>query len=421
MSEEMFTHEAAVDSSAQPETGPASEAHTLSLPVSEVQVSVVIPCLNEVRSIGACIEKALRAFKESGIAGEVVVSDNGSTDGSIELSRQLGARVVHAELKGYGHALRKGVQEARAQFIIMGDADDSYDFSEVPRFVERWREGYDIVMGNRFRGEIKAGAMPWHHKYIGNPVLTAILNLFFHTPIGDAHCGMRGFTKQAYQRMDLRTTGMEFASEFVIKAKRLGAKMTEIPITLWPDRRGRPPHLRSFHDGWRHLRFMLLYAPNWLFLGPGGLLAAFGLTLVLWLLPGPRRVAGVVFDIHTMLFGMTFVLLGVQIISIGLFAKVFSYVERLDQRARSLGRALKRVQLEHGLFVGAVLALLGFLGDARIAWDWATSGFGPLDRVRGVIFWSLWFFVGIQIFFSSFFLSMLGVSRGTYVGDYEQR
>jgi glycosyltransferase involved in cell wall biosynthesis len=421
MSEEMFTHEAAVDSSAQPETGRASEAHTLSLPVSEMQVSVVIPCLNEVRSIGACIEKALRAFKESGIAGEVVVSDNGSTDGSIELARQLGARVVHAELKGYGHALRKGVQEARAQFIIMGDADDSYDFSEVPRFVERWREGYDIVMGNRFSGEIKAGAMPWHHKYIGNPVLTAILNLFFHTPIGDAHCGMRGFTKQAYQRMDLRTTGMEFASEFVIKAKRLGAKMTEIPITLWPDRRGRPPHLRSFHDGWRHLRFMLLYAPNWLFLGPGGLLAAFGLTLVLWLLAGPRRVGGVVFDIHTMLFGMTFVLLGVQIISIGLFAKVFSYVERLDQRARSLGRALKRVQLEHGLFVGAVLALMGFLGDARIAWDWATGGFGPLDRVRVVIFWSLWFFVGIQIFFSSFFLSMLGVSRGTYVGDYEQR
>ena len=421
MSEEMFTQEAVVDSSAQAKTGPASEAHTLSLPVNEVQVSVVIPCLNEVRSIGACIEKALRAFKQAGIAGEVVVSDNGSTDGSIELSRQLGARVVHAELKGYGHALRKGVQEARAQFIIMGDADDSYDFSDVPRFVERWREGYDIVMGNRFSGEIKAGAMPWHHKYIGNPVLTTILNLFFHTPIGDAHCGMRGFTKQSYQRMDLRTTGMEFASEFVIKAKRLGAKMTEIPITLWPDRRGRPPHLRSFHDGWRHLRFMLLYAPNWLFLGPGGLLAAFGLTLVLWLLPGPRRVGGVVFDIHTMLFGMTFVLLGVQIISIGLFAKVFSYVERLDQRARSLGRALKRVQLEHGLFVGAVLASLGFLGDARIAWDWATSGFGPLDQVRGVIFWSLWFFVGVQIFFSSFFLSMLGVSRGTYVGDYEQR
>jgi hypothetical protein len=232
---------------------------------------------------------------------------------------------------------------------------------------------------------------------------------------------MRGFTKQAYQRMDLRTTGMEFASEFVIKAKRLGAKMTEIPITLWPDRRGRPPHLRSFHDGWRHLRFMLLYAPNWLFLVPGGVLAATGLALVLWLLPGPRRVGHVVFDIHTMLFGMTFVLLGVQIISIGLFAKVFSYVERFDQRERSLERSLKSVKLEHGLLVGAVLALLGFLGDARIAWEWVTSGFGPLDQVRGVIFWSLWFFIGIQIFFSSFFLSMLGVSRGTYVGDYEQK
>jgi glycosyltransferase involved in cell wall biosynthesis len=403
-----------------PEPPRVSETHTLSLPVSDVQVSVVIPCLNEVRSIGACVEKALQAFKEAGIPGEVVVSDNGSTDGSIELSRQLGARVVHAELKGYGHALRKGVQEARGEFIIMGDADDSYDFTEVPRFVERWREGYDVVMGNRFSGEIKPGAMPWHHKYVGNPVLTAILNLFFHTPIGDAHCGMRGFTKQAYLHMDLRTTGMEFASEFVIKAKRLGTKMTEIPITLWPDRRGRPPHLRSFRDGWRHLRFMLLYAPNWLFLGPGGVLAALGLGLVLWLLPGPRQVGRVVVDIHTMLFGMTFALLGVQIISIGLFAKVFSYVERFDRHARSLERSLKKVQLEHGLLLGAALAAVGFLGDARITWEWVASGFGPLDQVRGVIFWSLWFFVGIQISFSSFFVSMLGISRGTYVGDYER-
>jgi hypothetical protein len=189
---------------------------------------------------------------------------------------------------------------------------------------------------------------------------------------------------------------------------------------LWPDRRGRPPHLRSFRDGWRHLRFMLLYAPNWLFLGPGGLLAALGLALVLWLLPGPRQVGRVIVDIHTMLFGMTFALLGVQIISIGLFAKVFSYVERFDRHARSLERSLKKVQLEHGLLLGAALAAVGFLGDARITWEWMASGFGPLDQVRGVIFWSLWFFVGIQIFFSSFFVSMLGISRGTYVGDYER-
>ena len=388
-------------------------------PKEQIDVSVVIPCLNEANSIAFCIDKALTAFKEAGIRGEVVIGDNGSTDGSIDIALKHGARVAHATLKGYGHALRKGIEEARGQFIIMGDADDSYDFSEIPRFVAKWREGYDVVMGNRFEGEIKQGAMPWHHKYIGNPVLSGVLRAFFHTDIGDSHCGMRGFTKDVYQRMDLRTTGMEFASEFVIKAAKLGAKITEIPITLWPDKRGRPPHLRSFRDGWRHLRFMLMYAPNWLFLGPGGLLAAVGLALVFWLLPGQRKVGNIVFDIHTMFFGMLFVLLGVQAISIGLFAKVFSYSERFDQHGHSLEGALKRVTLEKGLILGALLALLGFAGDVWVFWEWASSGFGPLQQIRHVIFWSLWFFLGLQIIFSSFFLSMLGISRGTYIGDYE--
>ena len=261
--------------------------------------------------------------------------------------------------------------------------------------------------------------MPWHHKYIGNPVLSRILKLFFRTDIGDAHCGMRGFTKDVYQRMDLRTTGMEFASEFVIKAAKLGARMTELPITLWPDKRGRPPHLQSFRDGWRHLRFMLLYAPNWLFLGPGGLLAALGMALVFWLLPGQRQVGRIVFDIHTMLFGMIFVLLGVQIISIGLFAKVFSYSERFALPEYALEHFLKRMTLEQGLSVGTVLLLLGLGGDGWVFWQWVASGFGPFQQMRGVIFWSLWFFLGIQVIFSSFFLSMLGISRGTYVGDYE--
>ncbi len=384
-----------------------------------IDVSVVIPCLNEAQSIAFCIDKGIAAFREAGIRGEVVVSDNGSTDGSIEIASKHGAIVVHAPLKGYGHALRKGIEQARGKFIIMGDADESYDFSQVPRFVAKWREGYDVVMGHRFKGEIKPGAMRWHHKYIGNPLLSGILNLFFRTGIGDAHCGMRGFTKEVYQRMDLRTTGMEFASEFVIKAARLGARMTEIPITLWPDRRGRPPHLRSFRDGWRHVRFMLLYAPNWLFLGPGAVLAALGIALVFWLLPGERRVGSVVFDIHTMFFGMMFVLLGVQIISIGFFAKVFSYSERFALSEPSLEHLLKRVTLEKGLIAGAVLALFGLAGDVWVFWQWAASGFGPFDQMRGVIFWSLWFFLGIQLIFSSFFLSMLGISRGTYIGDYE--
>jgi glycosyltransferase involved in cell wall biosynthesis len=390
-------------------------------PNDSIEVSVVIPCLNEANSIGICIDKALAAFNAAGIRGEVVVADNGSTDGSIEIAEKHGARVVRVQLKGYGHALRGGIEAARGRFIVMGDADDSYDFTELPRFVAKWREGYDVVMGNRFKGEIKPGAMPWHHKYIGNPVLSGILRLLFHTDIGDAHCGMRGFTKEVYNRMDLRTTGMEFASEFVIKAAKLGARMTEIPITLWPDKRGRPPHLRSFRDGWRHLRFMLLYAPNWLFLAPGGALAAAGLALVFWLLPGPRQIGHAVIDIHTMFFGMIFTLLGAQIIATGLFAKVFCYSERFDPHARSLERALKRLKLEHGLIFGALLTLAGLAGNLWVLWQWAASGFGPLAQMRAVIFWSLWLFLGLQIVFSSFFLSMLGISRGTYIGDYELR
>src|SRR6201998_1576865 len=265
---------------------------------ASVDVSVVIPCLNEANSIGICVDKATGAFRSQGLRGEVVVADNGSIDGSVEIAEKLGARVVRVEARGYGSALRAGIAAARGAFIVMGDADDSYDFSEVPRFVEKWRQGNDVVMGNRFRGEIKPGAMPWHHKYVGNPALSSLLNLFFRTGIGDSHCGMRGFTRAVYERMDLRSTGMEFASEFVIKAAQLDARITEIPITLWPDKRGRPPHLRSFRDGWRHLRFILLYAPNWLFLLPGGSLVMLGLFIVFWLLPGPRRVSpNVVLDI----------------------------------------------------------------------------------------------------------------------------
>ncbi|MBV9886447.1 MAG: hypothetical protein JO119_07870, partial [Acidobacteria bacterium] len=228
---------------------------------------------------------------------------------------------------------------------------------------EMWRQGYDVVMGNRFRGEIKRGAMPWHHKYIGNPGLSRLLNLFFHAGIGDSHCGMRGFTRAVYDQMDLRSTGMEFASEFVIKAAQLRAKITEIPITLWPDKRGRPPHLRSFRDGWRHLRFMLLYAPNWLFILPGAALVVVGLALVFWLLPGPRMLTSrITLDVHTMIFGVMFTLLGAQIISIGAFAKVFSYAERFDRKNVSLRRALTHVRFETGLLLG------GGLFFDRISW-----------------------------------------------------
>src|SRR6266436_3139907 len=387
---------------------------------SAVDVSVVIPCLNEANSIGICVEKAQKAFADTGLRGEVVVADNGSTDGSIDIAEKHGARVIPVAQRGYGSALKAGIRAARGAFIIMGDADDSYDFGEVPRFVEKWREGNEVVMGNRFAGEIKPGAMPWHHKYIGNPGLTALLNLFFHSGVGDTHCGMRGFTREVFESMDVRSNGMEFASEFVIKAAQLGARTSEIPITLWKDKRGRPPHLRSFRDGWRHLRFMLLYAPNWLFLLPGALLVAAGLFLVCWLLPGPRRIsARVVLDVHTMIFGVIFTLLGAQILSIGAFAKVFSYSERFDRNNFSLKRLLKRVTFESGLLLGGALFASGFAGCAYVAWEWAASGFGPLQEVRGVLFCSMWLFLGVQIIFSSFFLSMLGISRGTYIGDYD--
>src|SRR5712672_2220663 len=378
---------------------------------SAVEVSVVIPCLNESNSIGICVSKAMNAFHAAGLRGEVVVADNGSTDGSIEIAGKLGARVVRVQARGYGSALRAGIAAAHGAFIVMGDADDSYDFSEVPRFVEKWRQGNEVVMGNRFRGEIKPGAMPWHHKYLGNPMLSSLLNLFFRAGMGDSHCGMRGFTRAVYDRMDLRSTGMEFASEFVIKAAQLGAKMAEIPITLWPDKRGRP----------RHLRFMLLYAPNWLFVLPGAAFMLVGLALVFWLLPGPRAVTPrITLDVHTMIFGVIFTLLGAQILAIGAFAKVFSYAERFDRSGTvSLKRVLKRVTLESGLLLGGILFLAGFAGCAWITWQWVASGFGPLAQVRQVLFWAMWLFLGLQIIFASFFLSMLGISRGTYIGDYE--
>jgi len=383
----------------------------------DIEVSVVIPCLDEAGTIAECIEKARAALQAHGIAGEVLVADNGSRDGSVDTALAHGARVVHARVKGYGSALRKGIEEARGAFIILGDADGSHDFAEIPRFVSKWREGYEFVMGNRFRGEIKAGAMSWHHRRLGTPVLSSLTNLFFRAGVGDINCGMRGMSKEISRRLNFRTTGMEFASESLIKAAKAGARLTEVPITMWPDRRNRPPHLRSFRDGWRHLRFMLLSAPNWMFLLPGSLLVAFGIGLVLWLMPGPRFAGKVGLDVHTMALGMMLALVGVHIISIGLFVKVFSYTEKLARNQYCLERWLKRIKLEHGLLLGTALAGAGLVGDIIVFGQWATSGFGHLEPVRTVFFCSVSFFLGIEVLFSSVFLSMLGINRATYIGD----
>jgi len=381
------------------------------------QVSVVIPCLNEAQSIAACVEQALGAFHSEGIHGEVVVSDNGSTDGSIDIAEAHGARVIHASVKGYGSALRAGIQAARGQFIILGDADGSHDFREIGRFVAKWREGKDFVVGNRFAGDIKDGAMSWHHRHLGTPVLSAVLNLFFRAGVGDINCGMRGMTRELAAKLDFRTNGMEFASESLIKAAKAGARIAEVPITMWPDRRGRPPHLRPFRDGWRHLRFIMLSAPNCLFLLPGFGIAALGFGIVLWLLPGPAFAGRVQLNTNTISLAMMLILLGVHIFSIGLFVKVFCYTERLSRNQTGLVRWLKRLKLEHGLLLGATLFVLGLAGDALAFRTWATHGFGHLDAVRTVFGCSLSLFVGIEIIFSSVFLSMLGISRDTYIGE----
>jgi len=415
-----FRVEADMTPDAQAQFPAKQDAATVPQAEARLDVSVVIPCLNEANSLAFCVEKAISSFRNAGLRGEVIVADNGSTDGSIEIAEFNGATVVHVPERGYGAALKVGIAAARGEYVIMGDADDSYDFSEIPNFVDELRRGNDLVMGNRFRGGIKPGAMPPLHRYFGNPGLSWLVNFLFRAGVGDSYCGMRGFSRALYDKLDLRSSGMEFALEFVIKASQIGARISEIPIILWPDKRGRPPHLRSFRDGWRSLRFMLLYAPNWLYLVPGGSLLACGLALIFWLLPGPRQLTSrVTLDVHTMVFGVIFTLLGAQILSIGAFAKVFSYAARFDRGTISLKRLLKRIRLETGLIFGGQLFLAGLIGCARITWGWAAGGFGPLYQIRQILFWSTWLFLGIQIIFSSFFLSMLGISRETYIGDYE--
>ncbi len=324
-----------------------------------VEVSVVMPCLNEVRTVGRCVSKAVAELERLGVQGEVIVADNGSDDGSQAAAREHGARVVAVAERGYGSALQGGVAAARGRYVIMGDADDSYDFSRLAPFVERLRAGDDLVMGNRFQGGIEPGAMPWLHRYIGNPVLTGILNLFFRSPIGDAHCGLRAFRKDAYVRLGLRSPGMEFASEMVVKACLQRMKISEAPVVLHPDGRDRPPHLRSFRDGWRHLRLLLLLCPDWLFRLPSLVLLVVGFGLMALLTPGPLALGGVVLDVHTMLLGALCLVLGHQTLYLWTFARVHGAATGQAPADALTTRLLTRFPLERRLLLGGALLRWG--------------------------------------------------------------
>lgn len=382
------------------------------------ELSIVMPCLNEAETLEACVLKAQRALREHHIDGEIVVADNGSTDGSQAMAKRLQTRLVEVREKGYGSALMGGILAARGKYIIFGDADDSYDFTQIPLFLEKLRGGFDLVMGNRFKGGIKPGAMPPLHKYLGNPVLSGLGRVFYRSGCGDFHCGLRGFTKEAFLRMGLRTTGMEFASEMVVKAALFKMRITEVPITLWPDGRSRPPHLHTWRDGWRHLRFMLLYSPRWLFLYPGALLMMAGLLVMLWLLPGPREVGSVNFDVHTLLYAASAVLVGYQAIAFAVFTKVFAIAEGLLPRDARLDRLFHIITLEVGLAIGGLFAVGGLAGSLYALELWRARGFGPLDvtvTMRTVIPTAAAMTLGFQIVLSSFFLSVLGLKRSRHV------
>ena len=382
-----------------------------------VELSVVMPCLNEADTLESCIRKAERALTEGGIQGEIVVADNGSTDGSPDIARSLGARVVPVEERGYGNALMGGIAASRGRYVIMGDADDSYDFLEIPRFVERLRAGAELVQGCRLPtggGRILPGAMPPLHRWVGNPLFTAMARRMFGAPVHDAYCGLRGFTRELFDRLNLRCTGMEFATEMIVKASLQGTRIEEVPITLHPDGRVEHlPHLRTFRDGWRTVRFFLMYSPRWLFLIPGLLLLLLGAVGYGLALPG-ARVGGATLDAHTLLFASLALLLGYQTILFAIFTKTFAINEGLMPEDPRFDRFFEIVNLERGLLLG--IAALGagavLLGIAVVRW-WGVD-FGPLDyaeTMRLVIPGVTLAALGFQTVASGFFVSILGMKR----------
>jgi glycosyltransferase involved in cell wall biosynthesis len=377
---------------------------------SGIELSIVLPCLNEELTVGVCVAKAMNFLKKNKIKGEVIIADNGSTDQSKEIAKKAGARVVHVEQKGYGNALRGGFESAKGKYIIMADADDSYDLVNLMPFVQKLREGFDLVMGNRFKGGIKKGAMPWHHRYIGNPILSFLGKLFFKTPANDFHCGLRGFTKTVIEKINLQTTGMELASEIVIKASILKMKVCEVPTTLSPDGRDRPPHLRSFRDGWRHLRFLLIYSPTWLFLYPGLILFILSGTISLALFFGPVNIGFRYIDFHTFIVTGTLMFLAINMISFATITRVYAYESGLLPNQPRFFSLFQYINLEKGLLAGAIILIIGLVLIIRallLSSNFEQIGFDA--SVRLVFGGSIAFITGTQIVLSSFVLSMLGL------------
>jgi len=374
------------------------------------ELTILMPCLDEAATVAACVRKARAFLDRARIDGEVLVADNGSGDGSAALAEQAGARVIAVARRGYGTALGAGIAAARGRYIVMGDADDSYDFSRLDAFVEKLREGFPLVIGNRFRGGIRPGAMPALHRYLGNPLLSALGRLFFRTHVSDFHCGLRGFEREAVLALGLKTTGMEFASELIARAALAGWRIAEVPTTLDPDRRGRPSHLRSWRDGWRHLRFLLLFSPRWLFLYPGIALLAVGSVLTSVLHFTPLRLGGAGLDIHSMLYASAAALLGLQLCLFGIFARTAAQYAGLLPPQPALERLLRIVTLERGLLAGLAIALCGFLWSFTAFWQWREAGFGALDPgtvMRDTIPASALMIGGMEIMLASFLLSLI--------------
>jgi glycosyltransferase involved in cell wall biosynthesis len=378
-----------------------------------IELSIVMPCLNEAETLVSCIRKALAYLDRANVAGEVIIGDNGSTDRSLDIALHGGARVVNIPLRGYGAALYGASLAARGRYIIMADSDDSYDFSNLDPFLTKLRQGYDLVMGNRFQGGIKPGAMPWKNRYIGNPVLSTVGKIFFRCPASDFHCGIRGYSKDAFTRMDLRTTGMEFASEMVIKATMMRMKIAEVPATLSPDERSRPPHLRPYRDGWRHLRFMLLFSPNWLFLYPGLTLMLVSFVAALWLWLTPIQIHNVRLGIDTLIYCAFLLLAGYQSVLFAVLSKVYAVQERLYPPSRAYNYLFRHIRLERGIVIGGLLVLLGFATTLYALLDWRRHHFGMLDFehiARISIPSGLTIALGLETLLFSFFLSTLGMN-----------